>query len=325
MHIKARAVMASFCLVALAGGCSDETITSQASPANVRATVEKNKTNLAYVKGGSFVLGDVGVLSGRPYTTLTDHSRPPVEIALDNYSISKYETTWGDFVLYLKDVGRLQDYTKEAGYTTAGIIPMESNKDPLSPNYFKKPARSPNYREAEGYCAWLADKSGLPFALPTEAQWEYAARNRGQDVPYATNDGTMKNDTYLQRPDQYIDPQTPPSGNALSHSSLTAERRPVGSYPPSPLGLYDMTGNVAEWTQDWYDPDHYQHVDSANPGGPKQPLNSEKPEKVVRDYAGRGDLWGGAGTVFARSGENINTSFNNGFRCVVNQNSPIDP
>ncbi|PVY76000.1 formylglycine-generating enzyme required for sulfatase activity [Tamilnaduibacter salinus] len=323
MHVKSQVAVLGVLLVALVGGCSDVMIDSVVSPEQVRDVVERNIANLVYVEGGTFMLGDVGVLDGSPYTTLNDHSKPPVEVTLNSYSISKYETTWGDFVLYLKDVDRIQNYTKEAGYTTAAIVPITSNQDLLSPNYYKKPARSPNYHEAKGYCDWLAEKSGLPFALPTEAQWEYAARSRGRNVPYATDDGTLENDTYLQRPEQYIDPETPPSGNALGHSSLTQERRAVGSYPPSPLGLYDMTGNLAEWTQDWFDPDHYQHIDSTNPGGPEQPLDSENPEKVVRDYAGRGDLWGGAGTVFARSGENINTSFNNGFRCVVNQSTPV--
>src|SRR5690554_5443208 len=69
------------------------------------------------------------------------------------------------------------------------------------------------------YCAWLADQTDLMFTLPTEAQWEYAARSRGQNVPYATDTGEEDNDTYLQRPKEYIDPSIPPSGNMLSHSS----------------------------------------------------------------------------------------------------------
>src|SRR5690554_8001395 len=106
------------------------------------------------------------------------------------------------------------------------------------------------------YCAWLADQTGLMFTLPTEAQWEYAARSRGQNVPYATDTGEEDNDTYLQRPKEYIDPSIPPSGNMLSHSSLVMERRPVGSYPPTPLGLYALTGMEPDGPRVWFRNDY---------------------------------------------------------------------
>ncbi|WP_242674572.1 formylglycine-generating enzyme family protein [Marinobacter halodurans] len=303
-------------------GCSNADTGPKVTTAEIDEVTNRALENLVFIEGSTFMLGDVGVLKGRPYTVLDDNNKPPVKVSLDNYSISKYETTWGDFMVYLRDVNRARDYTIEAGFDWARILPTTANDDPLSPNYYKKPVRSPNYQEAEGYCAWLAEKTGHPFALPTEAQWEFAARNRGQDVPYATNDGTMKNDTYLQRPDRYVDPSMPPSGNALSHSYLKKERRPVGSYPPSPVGLYDMTGNVAEWTQDWYDEDAYEHIQPKNPQGPTEPVDPKKPEKVVRDWAGRGDHFGGEDTVFVRGGATLDAK--NGFRCVVNQGTPVE-
>ncbi|PVY76001.1 sulfatase-modifying factor enzyme 1 [Tamilnaduibacter salinus] len=313
--------LAGLAVTLIVAGCSSST--SGPTPERVNGIAEKALDNMVFVEGGTFMLGDVGVLNGKPYTTFnSENNKPPVEVTLDSYSISKHETTWEEFVVYLRDVGRAQRYTLENGYSMAYKLPMTSNKDPLSPNYYRKPARSPNYGEAEGYCAWLANQTGVAFALPTEAQWEFAARNRGKNVPYATNDGTKRNDPYLRRPKEHVDPSIPPSGNMLSHSSLKPERRPVGSYPPSPIGLYDMSGNVAEWTQDWYDENAYQHIDPHNPQGPGEPVNPEKPEKVVRDWAGRGDHVGGGGTVFVRGGAPMSAS--NGFRCVVNQPEPID-
>lgn len=304
--------------------CSNSSTEPRLTDQQVNDVSQRALKNLVFIEGGTFLLGDVGVMNGRPYTTYaSDNNKPPVEVTLDSYSISKYETTWGDFTVYIRDVGRAEDYTLEAGFTAARGLPISSNRDPLSPNYFRKPARSPSYQEAAGYCQWLANHTGVPFALPTEAQWEYAARNRGQDVPYATDDGTMRNDTYLQRPDEYVDPAIPPSGNALSHSSLKKERRPVGSYPSSPIGLYDMTGNVPEWTQDWYDKNAYQHINPHNPSGPAKPVNPDKPEKVVRDWAGFGDRTGGSDTVFIRSGEPM-TSSDVGFRCVANATKPVN-
>lgn len=288
-------------------------------PESAKGVANNAVDNQVFVQGGSFLLGDVGRPDGSPYVILTDHARPTVEVKVDNYSISRFETTWGEMEVYFKDVGRAHLYDEKY---TAGKYLTASN-DPLSPSYYRKPARVPNYLEAELYCEWLADHTGLPFALPTEAQWEYAARSRGQRVPYATDTGEEDNDTYLQRPKEYIDPSIPPSGNMLSHDSGIMERRPVGTYPPNSLGLYDMSGNVAEWTQDWFQKDYYKHAPFDNPSGPAEPVNPERPEKTVRDWAGKGGGFGGGGTVFARSGVDVEAP-GTGFRCVVNHPEPIN-
>ncbi len=285
----------------------------------VSRIAEQAIDNQVFVEGGTFFLGDVGRPDGSPYETLTGHSRPAVEVRVDSYSISRYETTWGEMKAYYNDLGRAHLYADE--FTLKEYL--KASDDPLSPNYHRKPARVPNFGEAEGYCAWLAEHTGLPFALPTEAQWEYAARSRGRNVPYATDTGEEDNDTYLQRPKEYIDPSIPPSGNMLSHSSSILERRPVGTYPPNPLGLYDMTGNVTEWTQNWFQKDYYSHAPQDNPSGPDAAVNPERPEKTVRDWAGTGAHFGGGGTVFARSGVDIDSP-GTGFRCVVNHADPIN-
>lgn len=297
------------------GGLLGESV----DPEVVERVAEQAIANQVFVEGGTFHLGDVGRASGAPYVTLTDFSRPTVEVTVDSFSISRYETTWGEFRAYLADIGRLTRYNEPPSirkYTLA-------TDDPLSPHYHRKPARSPNYGEAEGYCQWLADRTGLSFALPTEAQWEYAARSRGKRVPYATDTGEVERDPYLARPKEYVDPSIPPSGNTLMQSSLKFERRPVGSYPPNPIGLYDMTGNVAEWTQDWFQEDYYEHATKDNPKGPNEPVDPSDPRKTVRDWAGRGDHMGGGGTVFARAGRGIDAP-GNGFRCVVNSPEPIN-
>ncbi|MGP4846243.1 formylglycine-generating enzyme family protein [Marinobacter sp. 1Y8] len=285
--------------------------------------VDAAKENLIFVEGGSFIMGDIGDSDGHPYDPASDNNKPPIQVTLDSFSISRYETTWKQFLTYLNDSGKSSEYTVESGYSGANVLPMSSNDDPLSPNFHSKPARSPNFQEAQGYCDWLAEKSGLPFALPTEAQWEYAARSRGKNTPYATRSGTIEIDPYLRRPAQYVDPSTPPSGNTLIHSSSKVERRPVGTYAPNSIGLYDMTGNVSEWTQDWYQPDFYQISSKENPSGPDSPLNPDAPKKVVRDWAGLGGHAGGEGTVFARNGVDLQTRVN-GFRCVVNSMESVN-
>lgn len=292
---------------------------SGGEPAAVTRVVERAIKNQVFVEGGMFRLGDVGRPTGAPYVTLTDFSRPAVEVSIDSFSISRYETTWGEMKVYYETLGRVHLYTDD--YTLKEYV--KATDDPLSPNYRRKPARVPNYGEAEGYCSWLAEQTGLPFAMPTEAQWEYAARSRGRDVPYATDSGKVEKDPYLRRPKEYVDPSIPPSGNTLVHSSVKRERRPVGSYPPNPLGLYDMTGNVAEWTRDWFQEDFYRHAPHDNPSGPAESVDPDKPEKTVRDWAGKGANSGGSGTVFARAGRSIDSP-GNGFRCVVNHPEPVN-
>lgn len=288
-------------------------------PDTVQKVLEQAIENQVFVEGGTFILGNVGRSNGSPYVTLTDFSCPAVEVSIDSYSISRYETTWGEMKTYYEAHDRARLYADD--FTLKKYI--KATDDPLSPSYYRKPARVPNYGEAEGYCAWLAEQTGLPFAMPTEAQWEYAARSQGQNVPYATDTGEEDNDTYLQRPKEYIDPSIPPSGNMLSHSSLIFERRPVGSYPPNPLGLYDMSGNVAEWTQDWFQEDFYKHAPHDNPSGPAEPVNPDNPKKTVRDWAGKGAYSGGSGTVFSRAGRSVDSP-GNGFRCVVNSPEPVN-
>ncbi|NWN91145.1 SUMF1/EgtB/PvdO family nonheme iron enzyme [Marinobacter adhaerens] len=302
---------------ALLAGCG-AALSDTSKAVVVQQLLEQAIENQVFVEGGTFILGDVGRPNGASYVTITDFSRPVVQVGVDSYSISRYETTWGEMRVYYEALDRLRLY--KDSFTKKKYI--KSTEDPLSPHYFRKPARVPNFDEAEGYCAWLAEQTGLPFALPTEAQWEYAARSRGKNVPYATDSGTIEKDPYLRRPKEYVDPSIPPSGNTLMHSSVKFERRPVGSYPPNSIGLYDMTGNVAEWTQDWFQEDFYEHASHDNPKGPAKPINPNKPEKTVRDWAGHGDHMGGGGTVFARNGENV-SSGGHGFRCVVNQTKPV--
>lgn len=319
MTLKLETIKTAFSMVLLAFvvGCSSSS--QDASDGDVAEVLLESNRNLVFVEGGEFWFGDVGHQSGEPFTPILETNKPPKLVELDSFSILKYEVTWGEFLTYLRDVERAEEYTIENGFRRAVRLPIASNSDSDSPNYKDKPARSPNFNEAENYCSWLAEKTGHPFALPTEAQWEYAARNRGQSVAYATNTGDLEIDRYLQR--SPIDPMHPVSGNALIHSSNQVERRPVGSYPPNPLGLHDMTGNVAEWTRDWFHPD-FDQLPSANPVAQKPPSAAPK-KRSIRDLAGYGDHTGGLATVYARSGVDVDSA-NQGFRCVVNSSEPVN-
>jgi len=144
------------------GSLLGSTIESEAT----QQVIDRALENQVFVEGGTFMLGDVGRASGTLYITLTGFSRPAVEVSIDSYSISRYETTWGEMKVYYEALDRTHLYADDFIYKKY----VKATDDPLSPNYYRKPARVPNYGEAEGYCAWLAEQTGLPFALPTEAQ-----------------------------------------------------------------------------------------------------------------------------------------------------------
>jgi formylglycine-generating enzyme required for sulfatase activity len=109
------------------------------------------------------------------------------------------------------------------------------------------------YEDAVAYCGWLAATTGKPFRLPTEAEWEKAARGGAESKRYPWGDRldrTLAN--FL------VDPALKP----------TQGTTPCRSYPPNAFGLFDMAGNVWEWVHDWYDPLYYGTAGARNPTGP---------------------------------------------------------
>jgi formylglycine-generating enzyme required for sulfatase activity len=109
------------------------------------------------------------------------------------------------------------------------------------------------YDDAVAYCEWLADTIERRVRLPTEAEWEKAARGGIEGRRYPWGDA--------------IDAT---HGNFLNDpaSKPTKGTRPTGTYAPNGYGLYDMAGNVWEWVSDWYDPDYYGLGESRDPRGP---------------------------------------------------------
>lgn len=109
------------------------------------------------------------------------------------------------------------------------------------------------YVDALEYCRWAAALSGLPMRLPTEAEWEKAARGGLEGKRYPWGDDIE-----------------PSRANFLTDRSLKMKcgTRPVASYPSNGYGLYDMAGNAWQWVSDWYDPDYYAGSPYRNPHGP---------------------------------------------------------
>ncbi len=102
------------------------------------------------------------------------------------------------------------------------------------------PVTGVSWLDAFGYCHWLAERTGNPYRLPSEAEWEYACRAGSSGVFGARDEVTVEDCNYMY--------------DELGRVVGAARPVPVGSYPPNAFGLYDMCGSVAELTLDhWHD------------------------------------------------------------------------
>ncbi len=287
--------------------------------AELSSFIAEIKENLVYVEGGEFLMGDYGEQYGPehlPYDA-RQHSKPLHKVELTGYSIGKFKTSNKEYQFYLAYnnlPGRNIDLRSGLGQ-----LWREVNMTPETPAHV-------DWFEAENYCRWLATITKLPFSLPTEAQWEYAARSRGKFVNVPTDNGTIqikerKGINITTSDDREIFARE--QGTRLGIlSPMPRDARPL-----NPLGIYDMAGNGWEWIKDWYDPDYYKYSPVKDPQGPEKPVfkdNQGNYTRVIRsqDYSGprRG------ATIFRFFSDPANKGYlpgNKTVRCAVNSSSPL--
>lgn len=277
----------------LLAGCSP-------SESEIQDMVERQMDAMVFVEGGEFMMGNPGGWSVRSDTI------PTFDVILDDFYIQKYEVTQGDFELFKSITGYSptdQFYKKE----------RSENPDRFAPDL---PAVA-SWKDATAFCNWLGQQTGKNVDLPTEAQWEFAARGRGKMLQYATPDGeVIPDETMAAAPSDY---------NSVGEKVRKLQPTPPGSFPPNPLGLYDMSGNAAEWVRDYYRKDAYkiakEKAPLRNPEGPEtgeQGLFNE-PQRVLRGGHFR-EFRGNTTATRLNMSESLASAIT-GFRCAMKPDS----
>ena len=195
-----------------------------------------------------------------------EDERPAHRAYLDEYCIGTHPVTNAEYAQFVKDTGHPSPAVRALPLMVSG--PLEADFRALAAAYFwtngtppegrdQHPVTLIGFEDASAYCGWLASKTGKPVRLPTEAEWEKAARGglEGKKFPWG--------DT--------LDPEC---AHFLPHAGMKAERgtAPVATYPPNRFKLHDMAGNVWEWVADWYAPNYYSRAQYLNPQGPDSGL-----------------------------------------------------
>jgi formylglycine-generating enzyme required for sulfatase activity len=201
------------------------------NPSRVPAS-RASQTNMVFVKGGNFDMGELF-----SFDSPRVDEEPVHEVYVDDFYIGKYEVTQG---LWEEVMGNNPSYFKDYG----NIYPVESV----------------SWIDVQEFLKKLNQKTELNYRLPTEAEWEYAARGGGEGFSYSGTNSKTKLGSYAWY--DVSSRLTPINANACGETHSVGQKKPNG------LGLYDMSGNVWEWCSDWYDAKYYGKSPKNNPQGP---------------------------------------------------------
>ncbi len=236
---------------------------------NISGVIRKD--GMICIPGGNFEMGGNGAQARQD-------ELPLHKIELDTFWMDETEVTNVQFRSFIESTGYITTAEKDFEFTSgqgelihqrAGALVFQKTNDPSGVDSWWKFVEGANWKHPQGPSSGISGKDDYPVAqiswldaveyckwsgkrLPTEAEWEYAARGGIKHAVYPWGDETLG--TGKQKCNSW-------NGNFPSQNSLKdgyERSSPVRSYAPNGFGLYDMAGNVWEWCGDWYDADYYK-------------------------------------------------------------------
>jgi formylglycine-generating enzyme required for sulfatase activity len=221
---------------------------------------------MVFIPAGEFLMGSPSGTNSLP------DEQPQRRVYLSGFYIDPYEVTNEDYARFVESTGhRAPENSNPASTLWADRRPLSGSE--------RHPVVNVSWGDALAHCRWAGKR------LPTEAEWEKAARGvDGRRYPWGNAwDASLANSAsyWAGRTVEFANSTeweafwiTGEGATIAREKGLKGEvlTLPVGSFPGgvNSYGLYDMAGNVAEWVQDWYDPNYYRSAPLSDPGGPER-------------------------------------------------------
>jgi sulfatase modifying factor 1 len=328
--------------------CNVERESDQAKDGNSQP--KEKIPGMVWVPGGTFIMGT-------SEADAYNHERPAHQVKIKGFWMDETEVTNEQYKAFVEETGYItvaerkpqwEDLRRQAPPGTprphdsllvAGALVFNPPKEPVMLNDYSQwwrwlpgtdwkhpegpgsnlegrmnfPVVQVAYEDAKAYCDWAGKR------LPTEAEWEFASRGGAEQQRYAWGDELKMNGRFMANTFQGSFPNYNSGEDGFEMAS------PVKSFPPNAYGLYDMIGNLWEWTNDWYDVNYFEKLSrnkvSTNPQGPDKPYDPNEPYAIKRVSKGGSFLCADDYCVNYRPSARQGTAFdsgmsNLGFRCV---------
>jgi sulfatase modifying factor 1 len=327
------------------------TVAFQPTVPNSKPVAHPGPAGMLWIPGGEFSMGaaEMAGMNNVGMEATTD-SRPVHRVYVDGFYMDKTDVTNAQFTKFVKATAyvtvaehkpRAEDFPGAppenlvAGSVVfthpEGPVPLNDHlqwwsyvngadwRHPTGPDSSIKgrdnyPAVQIAYEDAQAYAKWAGKR------LPTEAEWEFAARGGLTGRPFVWGDDFRPGGKWMANTHQGHFPDSDTGEDGVA--GLTS----VAHYPANGYGLYDMAGNVWQWTSDWYRPDYYKTLASSggvarNPQGPEASFDPAEPGQLMRVHRGGSflctDQYCSRYMVGTRGKGEVSTGTNHlGFRCV---------